>query len=60
VSHQRRAYAYRIGIVTTEEHPSLLKGQVVEIMAEDSEDFLVRVYLTGKPAKIEKKFVLVN
>jgi len=60
VNHQRRRYSYKTGIITTEEHPSLLKGQVVEIMGEDGEDYLVRVYITGQPSKIEKKFVLVN
>jgi hypothetical protein len=60
VSYQRRTYAYRIGIVTAEEHPELLKGQVVEIMGEEGENYLVRIYLTGKSTKIEKKFILVN
>ena len=60
MNYQRKKYAYKTGIVITEEHPSLLKGQVVEVMAEEGEDYLVRIYITGKPAKIEKKFVLVN
>ena len=60
MNHQRRRYPYRTGIVTTEEHPILLKGQVVEVMAEEGEDYLVRIYMTGQSTKVEKKFVLIN
>jgi hypothetical protein len=56
----RKRFAYRTGIVTAEEHPNLLKGQVVEIMAEDGDYYIVRIFITGQPSKIEKKFVLVN
>jgi len=56
----RRRHAYRHGVVTTDSHPVFLKGQVIEIMAEEGEDYIARVFITGLPGKIEKKFVLVN
>jgi hypothetical protein len=60
VNYQRKRFAYRNGIVASDEHPILLKGQVVEIMEEQEEDYIVRVFLTGQPLKVEKKHILIN
>lgn len=49
--------AYRQGQVLTENHPTLNKGQIVEIIKEDEEYYDVRVFITGKSERIEKKFV---
>jgi hypothetical protein len=51
---------YKQGLVNTSTHPVIKKGQVVEIMEEDGEFYKVRVFITGKAEKIEKKFVITN
>lgn len=60
MSIYKKRFAYKTGIVTTDKHPVLLKGQAVEIMLESGNDYIVRIFMTGQPEKIEKKFVLVN
>jgi hypothetical protein len=46
--------SYRQGVVNTEEHPVLKKGQIIEILDENEEFFRVRVFLTGKIESIKK------
>jgi hypothetical protein len=56
----KRHQPYRNGIVKTDTHPVLLKGQVVEII-EDCEDYYkVRVFINAKREEIKKEDVLVN
>lgn len=56
----RRRNAYRHGIINTESHPTLMRGQVVEIISEEEDLYKVRIFITGKLETIEKKFVLIN
>lgn len=56
----KRRYAYKNGVVTTDKHPVLLQGQVIEILQELNGVYEVRVFLTGQVETIEKESVLVN
>jgi translation elongation factor EF-Ts len=47
--------AYRQGQVLTENHPSLNKGQIVEIVSEGDFHYTVQSFHTGGLEKIEKK-----
>ena len=47
--------AYRQGMIITENHPSLNKGQIVEIISEDQFYYTVQSFNTGSLEKVEKK-----
>lgn len=47
--------SYRQGIVITENHPTLNKGQIVEIISEDDFYYTVQSFYTSGLEKIEKK-----
>jgi hypothetical protein len=55
-----RKFPYKNGVVTTDTHPTLLRGQVVEIVDDLGGVYKVRVFISGKPTTIEKIYVLVN
>jgi len=50
-----KRYNYRQGIITTSNHPSLEKGQIVEILNEDEFYYTVQSGRTGSMEKVEKK-----
>ena len=54
---KKNKHPYKQGVVNTDAHPKIKKGQIVEIMEEVGEFYKIRVYITGKPDQIEKKFV---
>jgi len=47
--------AYKKGIVETNEHYSLKKGQVVDIISEKLDVYLVQSYQTSKPEFVKKQ-----
>jgi len=47
--------AYRQAVVTTENHPSLEHGQIVEVIREDEYYYTVQSGITGGIEKVEKK-----
>jgi hypothetical protein len=51
---------YRQAIVNTTEHPIFKKGQIINIISEEGEFCLVNYYVTSRPEKIEKKYLIVN
>jgi hypothetical protein len=55
-----RKFPYKNGVVTTDTHPTLLRGQVVEIVDDLGEVYKVRVFMSGNPTTINKKDILVN
>ena len=55
-----KKFPYKNGIVITDEHPNLLRGQVVEVIEDLGDIYNVRVFISGKPTTINKKDVLVN
>ena len=50
-----KRYNYRQGVVTTSNHPSLERGQIVEILTEDEFYYTVQSGRTGSMEKVEKK-----
>jgi hypothetical protein len=56
----KRKSPYRQGVVKVSTHPSLLQGQVIEIIEENAYCYKVRVFINGKIETIEKSSVLVN
>ena len=49
--------AYRQGVVITENHPTLNKGQIVDIIFEGQDFYTVQSFTTGTQEKIDKKFI---
>jgi hypothetical protein len=47
--------AYRQGVIITENHPTLNKGQIVEITSEDEFYYTVQSFYTGGFEKVEKE-----
>jgi len=56
----KRNRPYKQGIVNTENHPPLLKGQIVEILEEHDEYYKVRLYLTGGIETVKKEEISIN
>ncbi len=52
--------SYKQGIVNTDDHPVLRKTQIVSIVAEESEYFIVKPYIASIEQKISKKDLIVN
>lgn len=56
----KKRYPYKNGIIKTDTHPTLLKGQVIEILEDCGDFYKVRIFLNGKHEEIKKEDVLVN
>jgi hypothetical protein len=52
---RNKRYNYRQAIVVTENHPSLERGQIIEILREEEFHYVVQSGRTGSIEKIEKK-----
>jgi hypothetical protein len=52
-----KRYNYRQGVITTSNHPSLERGQIVEILSEDEFYYTVQSGRTGSMERVEKKDV---
>jgi hypothetical protein len=52
---KNKRYNYRQGVVITENHPTLNRGQIVEILREEEFYYIVQSGRTGSLEKIEKK-----
>jgi hypothetical protein len=57
---KNKRFCYRQGVILTETHATLLKGQVVQIIEEDGSDYLVRVNINSPVFVLNKQDVLVN
>lgn len=51
---------YRHGIVNTDSHPVLRKGQVVKVLYERDGMYVVKPYNASLEQKIKKEDVIVN
>jgi hypothetical protein len=47
--------AYRQAVITTDNHPSLDRGQIVDVLLEEKYHYIVQSGLTGGMEKVEKK-----
>jgi hypothetical protein len=56
----KRRYPYRNGIVKTDNHPTLLRGQVIEILEDCGDFYRVRVFINAQEEEIKKEDVLIN
>lgn len=59
MSNRNKTY-YKNGIVSTSSHPILLKGQVVQILAEESTFYIVRLNINSNIIKIEKEYIITS
>jgi len=57
---KNKRFCYRQGVIMTDAHPVLLKGQVVEIIDESESQYKVRVNINSPVFILNKKDVLVN
>ncbi len=51
---------YKQGIVNTDDHPVLRKTQIVSIIFEEGEYYIVKPYIASVEQKIFKKDLIVN
>jgi hypothetical protein len=56
----RKKFPYKQGVVKTPTHPTLIIGQVVEILEDCGDHYKVRVFINGKTETIQKNEVVVN
>jgi hypothetical protein len=52
--------AYRQGVINTDNHPILQKGQIVDIIFEGHDFYTVQSFITGTQEKIQKELVLLH
>lgn len=52
--------AYKHGIVNTDSHPVLRKGQAVKVLYERNGMYVVKPYIACIEQKIKKEDVIVN
>jgi hypothetical protein len=57
---KNKRYCYRNGVILTNNCDPLLKGQVVEIVNETVDSYMVRVCCNSPVYTLNKKDVLVN
>jgi hypothetical protein len=57
----RKTGVYKQGVVETENHPILNKGQFIEILQEKEDEYVVRAIFPNAPMiTISKKYIFVN
>jgi len=52
--------AYRQGVVATSSHPVLKEGQIVDIIFEGHDFYMVQSFITGTQEKIQKELVNID
>jgi hypothetical protein len=52
--------SYRKAVINTILHPILQKNQIVEILYEEGDCYIVQCFRTSNIEKIEKKYTIVN
>jgi hypothetical protein len=56
----KRTRAYKQGVVKTFEHPVLNEGQIVEIIFEGYDFYVVQSFTTATQEKIKKEDLQIN
>ena len=56
----RRGRAYKQGSVLIDTHPVLQKGQIVDILFEGHDFYLVQSFVTSTQEKIKKEDLQIN
>jgi hypothetical protein len=57
----KKSGVYKQGVVETENHPILNKGQFIEILEEKDEEYIVRAIFPNSPTIIiSKKDIFIN
>lgn len=51
---------YKQGVINTEDHPVLRKGQLVSIISEEEDFYIVKPFIASIEQKISKKDLIVN
>jgi hypothetical protein len=54
---KNKRYNYRQGIITTINHPSLERGQIVQIIREEEFHYVVQSNVNSSMERVEKKDV---
>jgi hypothetical protein len=58
--YSNKKFMYKSGIVKTSTHPVLLLGQVIKIIKEEKDYYIVRLNYNSKEEVIEKQYVITN
>lgn len=56
----KRNRPYKQGVIATETHEFLKKGQIVEIIEEHDDFYKIRVFITGFIETVKKEDVSIN
>jgi len=56
----KRTRAYKQGVVKTFQHPILQEGQIVDILFEGHDFYIVQCFTTGTQEKINKEDLTIN
>ena len=57
---KNKRYCYRNGVVLIDTHPSLLQGQVVQVIGEFENSYSVRVNANAQVVCVVTKDILIN
>jgi hypothetical protein len=57
---QKSFQSFKQGIIKIEDHSILRKGQIVQIISEDTETYTVKPYIASVPQKIKKEDLILN
>ena len=60
MNNNRRGRAYKQGVVITSSHPVLVEGQIVDILFEGHDFYLVQSFTTSTQEKINKEDLSIN
>jgi len=52
--------SYKQGSIQTDTHPILKKGQIVDIISETKDLYLIQSFVTGHPEFIKKQDIKIN
>jgi hypothetical protein len=52
--------SYRQGSLNTDKHPYFKKGQIIDIISETKDLYLVQSFITGQPELIKKEDIKLN
>lgn len=52
--------SYKQGSIQTDNHPSFRRGQIVDIISETKDAYLVQSFITGNPDFVKKEDVKIK
>jgi hypothetical protein len=57
---ERNFQSFKQGVIRIDDHSILKKGQIVQIISEDVDTYIVKPYIASVPQKIKKEDLILN